>query len=349
MRISRWLPPGIALLGAAAIFAVGLILGRVGMSLDDSIVPAERGDSPVLISPTTHTELDSRDAALVLTWSDPDELRLGFTHEGVVTEVLAEPGEVLRDGSPVVRLGPELVLGYASPRPFGRPLALDSVGADVEQLSEFLVRLGHLGETDIDQRFDWAIGQAVKAFNESRDVANADTSFDLGTVIWLGDSEFVVGHVETDAVGSRAREDSLLARGEISLLSADLEDESVTRGLDGVSLIVETESDVQELRLDGPKLVGDMARAVELLGLTPTDERIEITIRRSEPTVFTKVPASSVVFDDDGRSCVFDSSGAPILVEISGGEFGSAFLTDELVGTQIISNPQASLNDPTCG
>lgn len=106
-------------------------------------------------------------------------LSLSSRYAGIVTEVTARTLEVPRsgtitkqtveditDGSVLLELDSVPIIAVFGDTPFWRDLTIDSEGADVEMLEQYLGRLGYLDTSDIDLIFDFHTELAVEQWRD---------------------------------------------------------------------------------------------------------------------------------------------------------------------------------------
>lgn len=90
--------------------------------------------------------------------------------QGTVTAVPV-PGAVVDRGRPVYAVDQRPVPLLFGEVPFYRPLAVGSAGADVRQLEDNLVALGHGGGVTVDDRYTRATAEAVRRWQRADAVA----------------------------------------------------------------------------------------------------------------------------------------------------------------------------------
>lgn len=115
--------------------------------------------------------------------------------EGVVTRLVAAPGDTVDAGDPLLELSGRMIVAWGGDRPFWRELAVDSSGDDVLMLEELLVDMGLLSSPDDD--FDAETETAVTAFQSQLGFAQPDG------VLRLGDLAFGVWPARVGSVPVR--------------------------------------------------------------------------------------------------------------------------------------------------
>lgn len=112
---------------------------------------------------------------------------------GLIEAVLAEPGQTLRSGQPVLVVDGITRIGVASDRPFARRLSVGDVGMDVTALNGLLSALS-FPAADSD-RFTDTTRAGVRAFSKSIGAGDQAT-FNPSWVIFLPSADILVAASE---------------------------------------------------------------------------------------------------------------------------------------------------------
>ncbi|GEC75526.1 hypothetical protein [Microbacterium maritypicum] len=136
----------------------------------------------------------NRPISLSVRWSAPLEV-VAPAWNGLVQQVLVKPGDVLKDGTPVVTVSGVKILAAVMEYPLARPLSSGDVGPSVRMLSAYLNARGQ--DAGPGDRFDDRMLAAVRGYAAEIGVehSNEVTAFDPGWVLYVA-SERTVTEVE---------------------------------------------------------------------------------------------------------------------------------------------------------
>lgn len=305
------------------------------------------------------------DAELALTWSEPSALlaSAGLGQE-IVTAVFVAPGDVIENGTTVIRVGNEGRAALLTESPLHRSLKRGDSGPDVKMLQEALMDAGYLNIAQSTQEYGSATSAAVLAFQNYLGIAEPGEDFNPGHVLWTDTGPgSLVSSVEV-AVGSVVSPGATIAtfRPEVTTATMDLSD--VTPGLEN---LIETSwgLSVADLRIGlraldssfqsriwqlierpaDESLVEDAGEGTQQSG--PLPDRIGLTLRSADELELWRIPGTAVVIDganDDGV-CIFGRGSPPVPIPIEVVE-SSAGIVTALPASAGVAEPKEIVLNP---
>jgi peptidoglycan hydrolase-like protein with peptidoglycan-binding domain len=308
-----------------------------------SPITADEPSGPLVVPVTTGERVDRYGVGVAAGYEDG--VAVGLQAAGTVTHLPLAAGDVLENGSVVVVVDDAPIVAYASDAPLWRDLDTGARGQDVARLQRFLRELGLYRGGD-DGRFEAATARAVRAFNTQHGKPDQGSAFTVSSVAWIGPSPVHVATVEV-AAGSTVAPGSVVVRGPRRPTSI-----AVTEPTGGIPAGSDYELVVNGLAapyVPGSGAITDpQAVAAIAASLGTTGEGAgQVTSTGGESVL--RVPASAIVVDPSGASCVFeDVDGDPVAVTVLGGTLASAELAPEAALTRVLANPLRVLEDPTC-
>jgi hypothetical protein len=304
--------------------------------------------SPVVTEAQARTILDERPAAAGLEQREGASL-LAPAWSGLVVASSVGPGTVLTTGSPIANVAGVLRLAASTAHPFYRPLQTDDTGADVEELNQLLVTLGHLAELpNPPSRFTLATGQGVRSLERDLGIAEPSGVFDPGWLVWLPFEPFEVGESFLVSGAPAPAPGQPVAKAPSLLLRATL-----TAANHGDVLALEPAvkwvfvSNRQRFGVDALALELDQAALPEVQKLLkPKQERLDGIVQRAEPLNVVAIPSTAVQVGPSGDLCVWVPEGTgyrPVPIRAGGARAGVTNVTEGLIaGTAFSPTP------PTC-
>lgn len=264
---------------------------------------------------------------------------------GTVTAVLAKPGDTLATGDPVAVVDDRAVRALVADRPLWRDLVAGQEGEDVRALQVFLAGLGHLDATP-DGRYGRATRAAVRAFDAADGRRTDGATFPRGSVTWVGTEPLTVAGVDAVA-GHGVEVGAALLHGAEVATTVTVSEPAGSPTLTGAAALVVGSAQVPyepgSGSLTAPDHVAAIAAQVGSAGES-TGQIVEADRR-----TVAVVPATAVVTDADGRSCVFPSvDGAPLAVIVTGGGLASTDVAWSESFTQVLANPRAVREELAC-
>lgn len=267
---------------------------------------------------------------------------------GVVREWLIGVGDVVVEGTGVLVVDDQILIGVASRRPFWRVLKVGMSGDDVQDLESLLVRLGYL-EAEPDDFFTQPTADAVRSLATDLGVGKPDGSFDPGWTVWLPDDRFEVKGLEV-RVGQRlGGPGSVTARGVAPVTEA-----TITQ-INGEPIDAEGH---WMLAIDDDRIpvvdgqIGDNDRQRLASYFAEGNPTMTGVLERAEPITAFRVPAAAVVSGASGDLCVWvgtAGSFSGVAVSIIDGRAGTVDVRGDLhPGDPILANPQMVLENSTC-
>ncbi len=345
---------GSLLVSVSPIVAAAILVGQA------TEVPATL-DPPVLAEFTVVKPVETRENIVVrasISRTDgPAVLSSGYQDRSVITSVFIAPASRLRNGDPVFEVNGATVVLAATPKPFHRPLARGSRGADVAMLEQWLSELGYLSGDQVDERLRRATVAAIRSFNLDRGVADTDAleTFDPGSVVWPEDGFRVVAETFLGVGRPAPSLGEVIARGPTTYRDVIFEGAAGTSlELPGRWEWIVAGQVVGEIA-DGHVSSETIARAASRAGDEDAQETGELivpgTVRRIEPVVRYALPVGSVL-SDGGATCIIVREGEVLIarsVTVVGGDFGSVWIEPAPdPDVFVLANPLEYLDAPSC-
>lgn len=302
---------------------------------------------PVVVAVESREVSDRRAVTVVPVWGEaPVVVAPGWF--GTVTSVAVEAGRVVSSGDEVVGIDGVARVALTTPEPFWRRLGRRDVGRDVAMLEAWLVEAGFF-EGEVDGLFGRDLTRAVKAWSETLGVVKPDGVFDPGWVVWLPEDGFVVAETPLRVGAPAPGAGSPVLVGATPLVEVSLRDQEDRRFAEEGEWVLEV-GDVEVAVVDAA--VTD--EGLETLGsvLDPAQEFVSGRIRRAEPLAVLEIPATAVVADAEGATCVFVPDGDGFVargVVLGGGRVSRVDVADGLEpGDEVLVNPQDVFDAPSC-
>ena len=265
-----------------------------------------------------------------------------------VTSVAVKPGVAVSSGDVVVSVDGVDRVAVATAEPFWRRLQRRDAGPDVAMLEAWLAEAGFY-EGPLDGVFGRGLTAAVKAWAESLGVVKPDGVFDPGWVLWLPEDGFVVGEVTLRAGAPVPGAGAPVLVGATPLVEVSLRDQNDRRFVETGEWILEV-GEVEVPVVDGA-VTGEGLGVLESV-LDPEEAFASGRIRRAEPLAVVEVPATAVVADAEGATCVFVPDGDGFVargVVLAGGRVSRVDVAEGLeAGGEVLVNPQDVFDAPSC-
>lgn len=339
----------------AAVIALPLVVVAVARSsaggeLDELSQRAE----PVLGTLTARTITDERRISVQITWTEGTPLRAP-SWSGVVTEVSAAPGDVLRTGSPILEVSGVGRIAAATAAPFYRRLESGNTGKDVADLNAMLTTLGLIqtgahGDTDT---FTSATAAGVRKLAES--LGATGQVFDPAWVVWLPREEYELGRLAAvvgapaPAPGAElAQEKGTIAAAAVAAANS-VDSLDLDPAVEWVAILRDREFSVDPV---GPA-IATTAFAELAAGLDERPERIDGSVRRREELEVFALPSSAISTGQSGL-CIWlaDESGyravAVEALSARGGVTNIARAAGLTTHVAVLANPAQVLDNPQC-
>jgi len=264
---------------------------------------------------------------------------------GIVTQLRIGLGDNIVNGDIVARVDAKpLIAMMTKTAPF-RDLRQGDHGTDVRLLQSWLSDLGFL-DSKPDQNYDSGTAAAVKKWQRS--VGDTVTGrFDLGSVVWVGSAMFVVGAM------SVVPGQSVVAGETLFSSAAMAQSVKVVEPPGGIQQSGDQVLEVGNASV--PYVTGSGA-------VTGTDNVLAISaalgasgegigrVRSAVPVTTKLLPASSIVTDRSGRTCVFESVDGPaVAVTTLAGGLGGVIVADSFPLSEVLANPVETRSGLSCG
>ena len=280
----------------------------------------------------------------VVTESAPGHQAVSAT-SGTLTAVLAKPGDTLATGDPVVVVDDRTIRALVAERPLWRDLAAGTKGEDVHAIQSLLAALGHLDAAP-DGTYGPATRAAVRAFDAAEGRRTDGSTFPRSAVTWIGAEPLTVAGVDVTPGYGLEGGATLLHAAEHAITVRVWAPAGAPRCDGAAELVVgpaRAPSQPGSGRVAAPDDVTAIAAQIGAAGES-TGQVVEVSRR-----TVAVVPATAVVTDADGTSCVFPSvDGAPLPVTVTGGGLASTDVADAGSLTEVLANPRAVRKELTC-
>jgi len=252
-------------------------------------------------------------------------------------------------GGRVVKVDGVWRVAVASPEPFWRRLSRRDRGSDVTMLQGWLAEAGFF-DGEADGVFGRGLQSAVKAWAESLGVVKPDGSFDPSWVVWLPAGSFPVSEVTVEVGSPAPSAGSPVLEGATPLVEVTLRDQNDRRFVEEGRWVLAV-GDVEVGVVDGQVTAEGLATLAGVLD--PAESFASGRVRREAPVKVLEVPATAVVANREGATCVFvpDGSGGFKVrsVTLAGGRVSRVDVAEGLTeGDEVLVNPQDLFDAPTC-
>jgi hypothetical protein len=352
----------------AALVVVGCIAWILAPAAIVAALTARAGsielahDVTVWVDVEENTGQLSRPIELQLTWQHVTPL-VAPAWQGTVQAVGLAAGASFANGGVAAVIDGVSRIGWASTRPFYRPLALEDSGSDVSDLNAMLAGMGL--DADSGDEVGYSTLAGIREFAASIGVVDARwvEQFDPGWVVFLPAATVNVGEVDLAVGGPAPQAGGTLAQLDARLASAVLvrpgsggdggdEDEEAADQEPGHPLTADP-GDLLSLAGETLELAADRDRvadaALDATSRLVADEAATVgarLVRPAEPDEWV-VPAAAIVAATYGGTCVISGTEAhpvPVPVTVVGSDLGRAVVTGELgTGVRVIVRPEAGV------
>jgi peptidoglycan hydrolase-like protein with peptidoglycan-binding domain len=263
---------------------------------------------------------------------------------GVVTAVGFAAGDEITTGTRLVSIDDRDVIAYASNAPLYRDLARGAKGRDVSTAQTLLAELG-FNPGPATGTIGTQTERAIAAFNAAHGYGTRNSVLSLATLSWIGAEPVTVAVVRAIA-GSIVGPGSVLFDGVAAATAIKVTEPP---GFTSDSPLTLAVGDLEAAYDAGSGVISDETGVGGIAAIIGSATDRLGTLRRSEPIVVGAVPASAVVTDRSGATCLFsDVTGDPIVVEALGGTLGTVEIDAELIGRPVLLNPRDARSDLSC-
>lgn len=336
-----------AVSGLVVAMAVGG-LGGVALFADRLTASPITGDvsvAPMVVPVKFSQRTSSTMVGVVVETSAADSVAVG--RSGTVTQLNVSAGKIISSGDVIATVDDENIVAMVSRAPLFRDLSSGAIGDDVLRMEEYLAGLGFYNGTPTT-KFGREASSAVRAFNLAYGYSTRKSVFGLNSVAWIGTSEVSVGAVSA-FIGESVAAGSALFTAPIRPVAI-----SVTEGAPGVSaadggnrLVVGT---VSVPYVVGSGRVTDSDSVAELVTALGAGGKGSGQVIAADPVRVMTVPATAVLTDSSGATCVYSDAGSRgVLVKPVGGGVGSVDLPAGTPLAHVLANPSDVLTELTCG
>jgi len=328
-----------------AIPVVGVVLLHFGT--DDGLPDIEFTPAPVVLAAQGRSVTDEHPGLVTLQWGDATSL-VAPLWSGTVLETVVNPGDTIQPGDVVAVVDNIERIAWHTDRPFFRELGRGATGDDVSQLQLLLNTAGYY-EGEVDGSYGGGTVAAVREWALDLGVEKPSGRFDPGWIVWLPDPRFEVAVVEITPGAAAPSPGTNILTAATPLVGAEfltIDGEPFERGPGWVAGF---ESGQIPLGADG-QIDSDALGNLEAL-LPSAEDEIPLTFKRSQPLDVVEVPATAIMTNDAGDTCVWveqsaDYQAVPVIV-------GSATarvvkVTGVPPDTPILANPGEVLELSAC-
>ncbi len=332
---SRWWFAGA--LGAV----IGCLLGSLIMAdlLTPSPLTSDSPARPVVVS--VQRVERSASFAVGIRVESVAERQVIVRRSGIVTTVNVAAFQSVANGEPLVSVDATPLIAMLTETAPYRNLKPGDSGDDVRMLQRWLTTLGHRRDP-ISGRFDLATAKAMRRL-QARVGQPRTGTFDLGMVLWVGTAPAVVD--QPPVAGSTVRSGQRLLS-----LSSSVRAIGVTEpgGLPAGDYWLEV-AGTRVPYVAGSGSVRSPADARLIAqALGPATEGTGRLLAEATTRVLV-IPASAVITDEGGATCVFGADLKPTRVTVTGGGFGGVELAGGSAIGEVVANPLQVVHIPSCG
>ncbi len=338
----RW--PSILLV---ALIGPLLFLGWVRSSTNDRLTELEVTPEPVTMTVSATESFDPQGVVATLIWTEAPAVA-SPSWSGTVTGVEVEPGDVIGTGDVVLTVDGIDRLAYQAESPMFRPLRRGDSGPDVETLEGLLAGWGMFDATP-DRSYTSSTAAAVDRLGLSLGASKPGGVFDPGWLIWVGSKPFAISQVAATTGFPSPAPGTPLLTGLPGIADARLASPNGSL----LELTGERVLEIGDQRIIFVDGVADRGELERMSTLVPAlSEQTGGTLKLATPRVAYVVPATAIVADEDGATCVFvaDSTAyTPRLVTLGGGRASTVDVVSGLDdGDQVLVNPGDLFEVPAC-
>ena len=327
---------------------VGVVIGVLGCCavLADRLTPvpvAAPSAQPVVLPVTTMEQNVSTTVAVSVVVGTPVTGVVRVS--GIVTQLTIEAGDQLSDGQILARVDGHPVVAMVASQGLYRDLAYGDTGWDVQALQTWLQGLGFFSG-DLSPKYGATTRTAVRAWQAS--VGEPATGvFTVGSVVWVGDVAPIVGEVSLSGGQSANAGDTLFTSSSSSESIGVVEPPGGIKAEGDQVLVV---ADVSVPYVLGSGVVDDPVSVAQIsTALGPSGQGVG-RIRSVNPVTVKVLPASAIVTDDEGRTCVFENATSPgVAVAPVGGGLGGVTVGMDFPLSQVLANPTLVRSEVSCG
>lgn len=329
-----------------------MLLLVLRVALSDNLEQVNIPPVPVVVEPETTQVTDERVAIGGLVWDEPDAL-LAPAWDGVVTAVHVSPGVVVQNGDPVLAIDGVTRVAVDATQPFWRAIQRGDRGEDVAEAQRFLASQG-LYTGAIDGRYRRATAKATAAWQAGLGVRKASGIFDPKLVVWLSSPQLRVATTSVRVGMPAPAQGTVVAAGLPKLAIAELltnEDRPIDldRPEDWVFIYAGRDFDIE--RVQPARLATRDLPELSAL-IAPEQPAVEGLVRRIDPQAALMIPATAVMTNIDGDTCVWVPDGDQFearAVVIEDGATSRARILDGLLAhDRVLVNPGIVLAASSC-
>lgn len=335
--------------GLAAVVAVGALAPAVlGLAwvVSQSVSSPLRADAPPepLVVPVAAVARD-QPVSVLLTVEHSAPFQAVVAGGGVVTDLHVGAGDEVEPGDRLVSIDDQVRVAFTAPAPLWRDIGLGAEGEDVDRVRDFLAALD-LPAGTVPGRATAATVEGIRQLNQSLGRGSGDRVLRRETLLWIGPGPMPVSRVLVE-VGDVVAAGQAVLEGPSRPAAVTVETAQPHRWPEAELVLrvgdVEVPFDPQTGRVDDPESVAAIA---EILG----GDEGGGTVRLAAPEEVGTLPASAVVTDAAGRTCVFESvSAPPTPIEVAGGSLSMVEVPVDWVGRPVLANPREVREDLSCG
>lgn len=263
---------------------------------------------------------------------------------GVVTSMHFAVGDEVSTGTRLVTINDRDLVAYSSAAPLYRDISRGETGRDVSTAQELLSALG-FAPGAVDGRAGWATERAIIAFNKAHGYGPNNAVLSLGSLGWIGTGPVTVGSAKT-VLGMTVSQGDAIFEGVASAVAIMVTEPPALPSDAPLELVVSGTMAAYE---PGSGRISDATSVAAIAAIVGTATDRPGTLRLVDPVRVGAVPASSVVTDSTGASCIFaDVEGKPLPIQPLGGSLGTVDIDASLIGEPLLLNPREVRSDLSC-
>ncbi len=324
-----------------------LFLGWVRSSTNDRLTELEVTPEPVTMTVSATESFDPQGVVATLIWTEAPAVA-SPPWSGTVTGVEVEPGDVIGTGDVVLTVDGIDRLAYQAESPMFRPLRRADSGPDVETLEGLLAGWG-IFDAAPDRSYTSSTAAAVDRLGFSLGVSKPGGVFDPGWLIWVGSKPFAISQVAATTGFPAPAPGTPLLAGLPGIADARLASPNGSL----LELAGERVLEIGDQRVAFVDGVADPGELERMSTLVPAlSEQTGGTLKLATPRVAYVVPATAIVADEDGATCVFVADSTAYTarpVTLGGGRASTVDVVSGLDdGDQVLVNPGDLFEVPTC-
>ena len=321
-----------------------LVAGGVLAVRAASQSPLESASDVAPLQGTVERAERFREAQVAIAVEYADALAPTTNASGIITALGFAPGSEITTGTVLAQVNDANVIAYSSDSPLFRDISRGTNGRDVTTAQSLLHALGY-NAGPVDGKAGLTTERAIIAFNKANGYGDKNPVLSLTALVWIGTGNVTVAEAKV-TLGAAVNPGNELFTTTAALAAIKVtETPNVPKDAE-IQLVV---GDIATPYEPGTGRVTDPDAVAAIAASLGTATEGVGTVRLVTAQEVGTVPASAVVSDTQGRTCLFpDVTGAPIPVTPLGGTLGTVDLDVSLAGQPVLINPRDVRTDLSC-